>query len=186
MARVKYNVVTHGASGIVGDLLEFRQRYGKTIIAKIRAKSNKVSADQLAAREKFRRAAAYGKSVIHDASKRAIYEPNAGGDITPYILAVKDYFTPPVLVSIDTSAYTGLTGSTIEVKATDDTKVASVAVRIFPAGGVLLEEGAAVYQQDRDVWTYITTASNSQLSGTLVVVEISDLPGNMVTGEVLL
>ena len=34
MAKQTNNVITHGLSGKVGDLLVFRQRAGKTVIAK--------------------------------------------------------------------------------------------------------------------------------------------------------
>ena len=41
MAKQGYNVVTHGTSGKIGDLLVFRQRDGKTIISKIPQKRKK-------------------------------------------------------------------------------------------------------------------------------------------------
>ncbi|MDR1602299.1 MAG: hypothetical protein LBS42_07725 [Tannerella sp.] len=43
MAKQKGNVVTHRLSGKIGDLLIFRQRAGKTVVAKVPAVSNKVT-----------------------------------------------------------------------------------------------------------------------------------------------
>lgn len=186
MARVKYNVVSHGISGIIGDLLEFRQRYGRTIIAKLRAKTNKVTPAQLLVRDKFRRAASYAKSAIQDPVVKAIYEQNASGDMTPYVLAVKDYFVAPLLHSINTGNYTGMVGSPIKVNATDDTKVAAVRVRIFDANGGRLEEGEALQQVDTDIWVYTTTVANGSLTGCRIVAEASDMPGNITTGETVL
>lgn len=186
MAKLKYNVVMHGASGVVGDLLEFRQRNGKTIIAKIRARTKKVTAAQQLVRDTFRRAAAWAKSALKDPSIKAVYELRASGDIAASNLAMKDFFTPPVVTVVNTDAYNGAIGSSIIVTATDDTKVVSVAVQIFDNSRNLLEEGAAIQQGDEDDWLYTATTLNNSPAGGTVVVEARDLPGNKTTKEILL
>src|SRR5688572_20950100 len=105
MAKVKYNVVTHGVTGKVGDLLQFRQRFGRTIIAKIAARSNNVTAAQQMVRDKFRLAAAYAKSAVKDPALKALYDLRAAGEITPFNLALKDFFEPPVIAAVNTAAY---------------------------------------------------------------------------------
>src|SRR5580765_4006103 len=117
MASVKYNVVTHGVSGKVGDLLIFRQRFGKTFIGKIPLTGGKVSDKQQAAREKFLKAVAYAKSSMADAALRTIYEQNAGEGVTAVNRAVADFFSAPVISGIIANAYTGVAGDKIEVEA---------------------------------------------------------------------
>jgi hypothetical protein len=186
MASVKYNVVTHGVSGKVGDLLIFSQRFGKTIIGKIPLNSGKLSDKQRLAREKFLKAVAYAKSSMADPALRAIYEQNAGEGVTAANRAVADFFSMPVISGITLSNYTGMAGDKIEVQATDDTKVTEVLVRIEAADGSLIEEGSAMQQQDSDKWVYAATAGNPSLSGTKITATAKDLPGNSTAGELVL
>jgi hypothetical protein len=186
MARVNYNVVTHGVSGKIGDLLQFRQRNGKTIIAKIAARSGKVAPAQQQVRDKFRQAAAYARSVIKNPAIREIYESRASGGITPYNLALKDFFTSPVISGVDLAAYIGDTGNPITITATDDTKVVEVKVQIVESNGNILEEGLASQQGEQDAWVYTASAFNNNPSGSRVVVQVRDLPGNTTTREFVL
>lgn len=186
MARVNYNVVTHGVSGKIGDLLQFRQRNGRTIIAKIAARSGKFTPAQQQVQEKFRMATAYAKSAIKNPAIREIYESRAAGGVTPYNLALKDFFNPPVISGVDLTAYIGDVGNPISVSATDDTRLVDVTVQIFDDSDNLLEAGAAIQQGEQDVWIYMATTSNSLPSGSRVVVEVRDLPGNKTSQEYLL
>lgn len=186
MARVNYNVVTHGVSGKIGDLLQFRQRNGKTIIAKIAARSGKVAPAQQLVRDKFRLATAYAKSAIKNPAIREIYEFRAAGGISPYNLALRDFFSPPVISGVDLAAYIGDIGNPILVTATDDTRLVEVTVKIFDSTETLVETGAAIRQGEQDVWIYTATSSNSLPSGSRVVVEVRDLPGNKTSQEFLL
>lgn len=186
MARVNYNVVTHGVSGKIGDLLQFRQRNGKTIIAKIAARSGKVAPAQQQVRDKFREAAAYAKSVIKNQAIREIYESRATGGITPYNLALRDFFTSPVISGVDLAAYIGDIGNPITVTATDDTQLVEVRVQVFNSSDNLLEEGVAIRQGEQDTWVYTATTFNGSPSGCRVVVQVRDMPGNITTRETVL
>ncbi|HUR65364.1 MAG TPA: hypothetical protein VMZ03_03355 [Chitinophagaceae bacterium] len=186
MAKLKYNVVTHGVSGKVGDLLQFRQRNGKTIIAKIAAKSKKFTVAQQLVRDKFRLATAWAKSALKDPAIKEIYDLRAAGDITPYNLALKDFFSSPVISALNTGTYNGAIGNTIAVTATDDTKVVEVKVQVFDNSDSLLEQGAAVQQGEEDTWIYTITVNNSVLSGSRIVVEARDIPGNTSSYEALI
>jgi hypothetical protein len=162
MAKVKYNVVTHGMSGKVGDLLQFSQRFGKTIIGKIAARSNKASNAQELVREKFRQAAAYAKSVLEDPGLKDVYSSGATGGVTAYNLAFRDFFVPPVIAAVNASAYDGSIGSLITITATDDTKVVEVKVQIFDSNDNKLEEGTATQQGDGETWIYTATTFNRE------------------------
>jgi len=184
MAKVNYNVVTHGVSGKVGDLLQFRQRYGKTIIAKIAARSSKTTPAQEQIRDKFRLATAYAKSAIKNPDLLEIYQQRAVGGVTPYNLALKDFFNGPVISGVEMGAYTGSIGNPISILATDDTKVVEVAVQVYDSNNDLVERGAAIRQGEQDIWVYTSTTVNTDPVGGRVVVEARDLPGNTSILEV--
>jgi len=133
---------------------------------------------QLAQRGVFKIAVLYGSSVVADPAKSAAYASKARErGITVFALSVADFLHAPVVDNIDLSAYTGKTGETITIQATDDVKVAGVAVRILNTSGAVLEQGPAVTENGTN-WTY-TTSSNLPV-GQPVTIEVtaSDLPGN--------
>lgn len=183
MARVNYNVVTHGVSGKIGDLLQFRQRNGKTIIAKIAARSGKTTPGQQDIRDKFRLASAWAKSAIKNPDLLEIYQKRAAGGVTPYNLALKDFFSPPVINGVETGAYTGEIGNLIAVQVTDDTKLMEVLVQVYDSSNNLVESGPALQQGEQDIWVYTATTVNSDPAGGRVVVEARDMPGNTTTRE---
>ncbi|MEO6540332.1 MAG: hypothetical protein ABIN74_05050 [Ferruginibacter sp.] len=186
MAKVNYNVVMHGVSGQIGDLLTFIQRHGKTYVGKIRKQPSNISPEQQAIRDKFKLAAKFAKSSIKDPAIKALYEERAGGGVTPYNLAIVDYWAAPFIDSINTANYNGAVGSTIEVQATDDTKVTEVTVSIASAAGVVLEEGLAVMNAESETWHYTATAVNASLAGTIIKAIAKDLPGNSTEMEKVL
>ncbi|MDR1527008.1 MAG: hypothetical protein LBS46_04965 [Dysgonamonadaceae bacterium] len=64
MAKQERNVVTNGLSGKIGGLLVFRQKYGKTIVAKAPVRSGKASKKQTAHRQRFQQAVIYAKATV--------------------------------------------------------------------------------------------------------------------------
>lgn len=183
MAKSKYNVVMHNASGIVGDLLEFRQRFGKTVFAKRRTVTVKQNAAQLATQEKFRDAVSYASSVFNDPSQKALYETEATPGVTVFNLAFRDYFKAPKIRKIQTENYTGNPGGLITINAVDDFLVKSVDVIITAADGSILEQGSAVQSTKREEWIYTVTVANPSLPGSKIRVSAKDLPGNTTIEE---
>ncbi len=76
MAKQSNNVVTHGLSGKIGDLLVFRQRGGKTIVAKMPVKTTKESEKQKH-RRKFQQGVLYGKAAMADPGTKELYKAKA-------------------------------------------------------------------------------------------------------------
>lgn len=78
MAKSKNNVVTHGLSGLIGDLLVFRQRANKTIVAdRPRPFSKPPTALQLGIQGRFKKAAQYAKTALLDPLIKAAYQAAA-------------------------------------------------------------------------------------------------------------
>jgi hypothetical protein len=186
MASSKHNVIVHGLSGKVGDLVVFRQRFGKTLVGKIPFNSGKLSENQQAVREKFLKAVAWAKAAVADPDLKTLYSLRANGGVTAFNLAIGDFFTAPEIAEIITSSYTGTPGGKIEVKATDDTKVVQVSIIIETAGGSPVEQGLAIQQSDTGNWLYTATQGNPSVAGTKITVIAKDLPGNLQKVEKLM
>ena len=73
MAKIKFNSIVDEVSGGFGNLV-FRASNGKTIMANKPTMRVELSEDQAAHRIRFRRAVAYGRSVMANAEVRAIYD----------------------------------------------------------------------------------------------------------------
>ena len=180
MAQSKNNIVTHGLSGKVGDLLVFSQRNGKTVVSQApRERSGEATANQKAHQLKFQKAVLYAKSVLADPEKKLQYEAlsNKSEGRTTFNVAVADLLNAPDIEKVDLSSYTGNPGDVIRITVSDDFGVASVSVKIENSDGTLIEEGAAV--QDGAEWLYTATMQNSDLIGDKITVTATDSPANM-------
>jgi len=187
MAKLNYNVVMHGVSGRVGDLLTFIQRHGKTYIGKIRAKGDGTVTDkQQAVRDKFLAASRYAKGALNDPQKLALYKEKAEAGVTPFNLALKDFISVPEINGFDTTLYTGAIGGIIKIAAKDDTLVTEVKVRITSTAGVMLEEGLAVLNAETQTFDYAATVANGVRAGSKVTAFAKDLPGNVTEQEIVL
>ena len=182
MAESKNNVVTHGLSGKVGDMLVFSQRHGKTVVSrKPRINENReLSAEQEQHKRKFQQAIIYAKSAVADVSTKAAYDAERKPGMSAFNVAVADLLNAPDIESIDLSAYHGNIGDLIVVQVMDDFKVASVTITISNADGSEVESGNAVQNTDNALnWTYSATQNNPSLTGDKITVVVSDLPGNL-------
>lgn len=98
MAESKNNIVTHGLSGKVGDLLVFSQRNGKTIVSKVpKERTGELSDKQEVQKLKFQRAVLYAKTVMNDPDKKQMYETMSDDSkgISAYNVAVADLLNAP-------------------------------------------------------------------------------------------
>ena len=179
MAKQSNNVVTHGLTGKVGDLLVFRVRDGKTIISKVPQKRKADSEQQKEQQRKFQRAVLYAKATMADAEKGEAYKKAAKKGQTGYNVAVADFFQAPDIHHIDVSGYTGQPGDVIHIQVSDNFKVKEVKVTITNADGSLVEEGAAAPDAVGYIWTYTATSANDSLEGDRIEITASDFPGNV-------
>ena len=184
MAKVAKNLVLHGASGKLGDMLVIRQQGGQTILSVAPGPSKtEPSEAQKLQRSRFQQAVIYAKAQMADPDSKAEYGEKAKGNKTAYNVAVADFFAAPNIDEIDVANYTGSLGDTIRVRATDDFKVTQVKVTIINADGSLVEEGDAVLQPNDLDWVYTATAENSSLDGDRILVQAMDQPGNVTEQE---
>ena len=180
MAKVGNNILTHGLSGMVGDLIVFRQRDGKTIVSSKPEHHGPMSEAQLQHIQKFQEAVIYAKSVLGDPEKRDAYKHAAKQGQSAYNVALADFLKAPHIEEIDVSGYNGQPGSRIRVRAVDDFKVAEVSVVIQDADGKELEHGKAECTVNGLDWIYTTTVLNDHLTDDKIIVRVSDTPGHLV------
>ena len=180
MAESKNNIITHGLSGKVGDLIVFSQRNGKTIVSKApRDKTGEDSQKQKDQQFKFQRAVLYAKAVLNDPDKKELYEAESdqANGVSTYNVAVADLLNAPKIEKIDLSGYTGQKGDVIKITATDDFQIVAVTVRIENEDGSIVEEGSAL--DSGFEWLYTATKTNSDLSGDKITIQATDNPANL-------
>jgi len=186
MGFVKDNYVTTGASGNVGNLWSFRQRAGRTVLAKQRgANSKPPTAKGLAIQSRFKTSVDYALNAMKDPAIKAAYAAAAPRGVSAFNLALGDAAQSPVVNRIDSTKYHGAVGDTIEIDATDNFKVTGVVVTIDNAAGALIETGNAVMLENEN-WQYTATVANAALAGSKITAVASDLPANTGTLSVTL
>jgi hypothetical protein len=187
MAKSNNNIITHGLSGKIGEMVVFSQRGGKTIVGKIPDKSHVIfSEKQKNVNHKFQEAVIYSRGALADPAKKAAYKAAAKPGQSAFNVAVADFFNAPQIESINLSGYTGLAGQAIVVTATDDYEVKLVTVAIYNSDGSLVEKGDALANANKSLWTYTTTAANDHQHGDKIVVQASDIPGNLTESQQVL
>lgn len=97
MAIVTNNPVTSGFSGMLGNLIVFRQLRGKTIIAKRPAPARHQSTWQRENRTRFRDATVFAKTAMRDREKKVYYWEKARELKLPnaYTAAITDFMRKP-------------------------------------------------------------------------------------------
>ena len=179
MAKSDDNVLTHGLSGKVGDLLVFRRVNGKTVVSKTPSKLHREPTQkQKEQQEHFQEAVIYGKTVMVTPELKAQYETSVPDGKSVYQVALADFLKAPDIKEVDVSKYNGQVGSTIRIRATDDFMVSQVRVIISASDGSLVEQGDARRLANGFDWLYTATVNNANMAGNKIVVRASDLPGN--------
>ena len=173
--KVRLNPAFEGMSGQLGEMV-FRELRGETIISRKPALSTAVTVEQLAHRERFKQAAAYGKSALANQTTRQLYEEAAKSKNMPvFAMTVADFFNAPVIDNVDLSVYHGHEGSFITISARDDFDVVRVHVSISDDASNPIESGEAVL--DSGSWVYTITEGVSAGTNVIVNVVATDRPG---------
>ncbi|NWG07842.1 MAG: hypothetical protein HXY35_14290 [Chloroflexi bacterium] len=166
-------------SGKLGKIV-FRNVNGKLIASRRPIFTSQPTEAQLAHRERFRQAAAYGRSVMADPATRALYQEAADSRGMPiFALIVADYFNAPVIHSIDLSSYAGMANGVITVRALDDFGILDMQIIITDDQGTPLESGAAhETAPGSGTWAYV--AQSTLMASTLLIKAVAkDRPGGM-------
>jgi hypothetical protein len=184
MAQSKNNIITHGMSGKIGDLIVFRTVNGKTIVAnKPAERKGELSEEQKLHHKRFQQATIYAKSALADPAQKEEYKEAAKEGLSAYNVAVADFMHAPDISEVNVSKYNRKAGDTISITATDDFKVMEVFVTIIKQDGTPVEKGYAQVTPGGLDWIYTATADNDSLTGDKIIIRASDLPGNTTKAE---
>lgn len=179
MATSSNNVLTHGMSGKVGDLIIFKQQNGKTVVTKLPKKSSKpLTQNQIDVHERFKFASKYAKQAIADPVLRAKYAGFVKGGQSVFNVAFADFFIPPILADAS-GVYNGEVGCELSVKAIDNYEVQSVSLSIYLADDTLLEQGEATMGIDGVTWNYACTTSTAEFATCTLQWSATDLANNI-------
>ena len=176
MAKLDLNTALKGIHGRIDNWV-YRQFGNRTIIGPKPVFAGAPTAAQLANRERFQEAAAYGRAALADPVLRPLYQAVAKArDLPPFAVIIEDFFTSPEVKEIDATGYHGHVGDLIKVSALDDFEVVWVEVVIRNAANVMLEQGPAALLDG--LWTYVATVSVA--AGETVTIEAvaKDRPGH--------
>jgi tRNA(Phe) wybutosine-synthesizing methylase Tyw3 len=184
MANAKNNIFMTGLSGTVGRQMTLSQKKGDTIVGKKRGASSIPATDnQLDIQDRFKIASKYALAAIQNPVIKAAYAAAAKNNQSAYNVALADAFKAPEIKSISTTAYHGLVGDIITIRAVDDFKVETVQVVITTAAGVFVEQGNAVLTDNGLDWKYTATSLNGAAAGSKIRVTAKDLPANETVME---
>lgn len=173
----------HGAiSGTVGEFV-YRRCGDKVVVSRRPRKTNRPPTQpQIAMRERFARAAAYGRAAAASPELCGYYAPflKKKRRHSVYGMALDDYLHAPFVSQVDLKKYHGRAGDSIRARVDDDVAVTAVRVRIVGHGGAILEEGFA--REDWGGWSYVARRTLPAMTAVLVEVTGHDRPGNQGTG----
>lgn len=188
MTKIKNNPLLKGASGMLGDVVVYREHRGKIIMSNRPKRGGEPTESQRLAKVRFMRGVQYAKAQLEDPAAKAEYETGINNQKnSAFMVALTDYLTAPRVDLIDTALYQGAVGDTIAITAGDDFKVVSVYVMIMGSTGDVIEQGAAVAQPNSfDDWRYTATVANATLPGTKIIVTVRDKPNNATVVEKIL
>jgi hypothetical protein len=183
MTKIKNNPLLKGASGMLGDVIVYRQVKGGVIMANKPKSSGNITENQLAVREKFKKAANYAKRQTAIPASKAEYEAKISEKLnSAYAVAVKDFLTAPSVDQVDLAGYNGQVGDKILIQASDDFMVDSVFVTILSAANAVIEAGPAFLTPDGE-WEYTATSANPGAATSKFQVQAKDKPGNVTLSE---
>jgi hypothetical protein len=180
MPKVRLNPTFLEFRGSVKDLT-YRMSYGKTFASVKPDRSNvQLSDAQIAHHNRFKAAAAYGKTVMADPTARALYQQAAKERNMPlFALTISDFMNPPSIDEMDLSGYIGHVADVIKIQASDDFGVVKVRVEITDTDdNDPIESGNAIETgTGSGLWLYTVTTPIP--AGRMVNVKVvaTDRPG---------
>lgn len=122
----------------------------------------------------------YAKSVLADATSKALYQASVINGKSAFNLAVADFLKPPVITEMDISNYTGQAGEKIRVRASDNFRIREVRVTIYLQDNTVVESGVAAPQVNGLDYIYEITQVSNDITGGRIIAEATDLPGQRV------
>ena len=176
-----------GASGMLGNVVVYRQFRGRTLLCNRPEKSRSITPHQQRMKTRFLEAVAFAKRQIADPVAKALYQPGPDSKFTSaYAAALADYLKRPFIDNVDVSGYKGKVGNAIIVKASDVARTLTVVVSVLDTSGNVIEQGEALPAILMPVFVFRASKRNDLIKGCTVRIRVKDRPGNSVEREIML
>jgi hypothetical protein len=181
MTRIKNNPLLKGISGMLGDVIVYRETRRGMVMSNRPRKRDQPTEHQNLAKSKFLQAVQYAKGQMTDPASKALYAAGITEKIqSAYGVALADYLKGPEILSVDVSGYKGEINQKIEIMTIDNFKVTEVRVEIRTPENELVESGLAAPVEENSLqWRYIATARMAHFAGSNIIVRAKDKPGNV-------
>jgi hypothetical protein len=190
MPVFKDNIIMEGLSGMLGDVVVFRQLRGKTVMSNRPSKPRSQSEQQRANRQRFKAAAQFAREAMQDPEKKERYRFKAQklGLPNAYTAALTDYMRKPSVASVKCN---GRANDRITIRASKKGfTLASVEVTLADAHGApLTTQTAALKDRGTNEWIVRLPAAmwaargGEPGKGCRVIVVAKDHTGNMTRSE---
>ena len=177
------NPLLRGVSGKIGNVVIRQTAHGIVLANAPRKSSRKPNQQEMAIRNRFSDAAEYARRQLQYHTTKEMYQAKVNPKLnSAYVVAVKDFLSPPKILNLDITRYHGKIGNPIIVDAEDDFRVNLVRITIKDASGKTIERGQASRRISySDQWIYIASVKNDLLPGSSITARAEDLPGNQAT-----
>ncbi len=150
-------------------------------------KKRKLTANEIAQRERFQEASRYAIAVQRDEQLNALYSSRIRGKYeSAYTVALADFHNAPKISAIVVNEREVAGKDEIVIKAIDDFMVVRVSVEIRTADNTLIEKGEAsqTNKNHRGRWFYIPAIAQPTQKGMKIIAAAFDRPGNKTIGEI--
>lgn len=183
MAIVESNFLTHGLSGLFGDVV-FRQLRGKTYVSPRPASPKTQSEAQRNNRSKFKDASVYAKACMLIPEKKAYYAQKAKKLKLPnaYTAAITDYMRKGTIEEVETPKTNGKKPENrIRVfTRKPNFEMHQVHVSVVDEQGTILHTGAA-RKFDRDVFDFSLPDNLNAVPGMMLTIHASGVGGDVIS-----
>jgi hypothetical protein len=175
-------------SGILGEEIVIKKgRRGTNVIQMAKAcRVGAVSDAQFDTRDRMRRAAIYARVAMQDPELSGLYKRLTPRGGSPYREASNDFLRKPKFRGIDCSGYSGKPGDQILVKVTHKITLTGVSATLWDPDGSMIESGPCVEHLPTGKYIYTGTCHKDVITGMILSVSITDIPGNRVEQRVTL
>lgn len=153
MATIKNNPLTERFSGMLGDVIVFRQMRGKTVVANRPRAPKRQSERQKQNRERFREATQFAHAAMLDADKKKYYSARAQKLNLPnaYTAAITDYLRKPQISKVKLNTKQNRVNIKVSKKGFS---IASAHIAVTDENGIVLAFGEAqITDRTKHVWT---------------------------------
>lgn len=184
MARTRNNCVTTHTSGKLGHTvftIDGTMRSRPDVNKRVWSPLQKEHLTRIEEAKEYARMAISDPALNEFYAERAARKHGLGA----WHLAIRDYYYPPVIHSVNFHDFKGRRRDTVRIYALDNFKVAAAKMKFTSPEGIIPDEGNGFEEELHGDWIYILKSDIELAAGLRVAIQVWDLPGNQTTEELM-